>query len=273
MKIDPSKSFRVEPVVNSSPQKPEIKSIDNEKLINELKQQLSTEKMQREAIEQKCHEIEIKHQKAVEYVQNITNVLSEKTKQLEKFQNSVSSPVQVVIPKIQSDSEANLKSELMLAHETISQLEFLKKLNDVYSRILSTICIQIGCVNITDKLLVDHSMSNQDKIKTVSKVILDNFAVQSNELKIALSKFQAESIVLFVKDSRGNWEIFNRGESGYYLSTEAMEELKKKPGYKDLLTVVAQILFIETEVIARKDNPYGFIIGSKYNVVHIYPFQ
>jgi len=88
-----------------------------------------------------------------------------------------------------------------------------------------------------------------------------------------LSKFAPESIVLFVRDSHGNWEIFNRGQSGYYLSTEAMDELKKKNDYKDLLTVVAQILFIEGEVIAAKGNGYGFVVGSKYNVVHIYPFQ
>ena len=96
--------------------------------------------------------------------------------------------------------------------------------------------------------------------------------LKQNEMKLSLSNFQPDDIVLFMKDSRGSWEIFNRNCSGYYLSLDAVDELKKKDGYKDLLSVVAKILYIEEEV-SQKNNDYGFIAGRQFHRVYIYPFE
>lgn len=273
MKID--KSFQQSPqqpkeIVKQNPLENEVKipQVTNEQLLKEKEELLK----KLEEKEEQIKRLEQKTQNTQNFLENTVKILSQKSILLkeseEKLKNS-----KLPLENPNSQEMNNLKSELFLSNETITDLK--KKLSQVtvFQKVVENISLLSHSEHLLSTLVKEENFSENEKISKITKILTEKSSLKENEIKITLSNFQTEDIVLFIRDTHGNWEIFNRNQSGYYLSLEIVDQLKKKQEYKDLISVVGQILFIEQEQTALKNNPYGFAVGRKYNVVHIYPFQ
>jgi myosin heavy subunit len=253
-----------------------------EETLNEMVEKVEVTKKELQTKEEEILKLNEKNIKLKKFVDEVSLLVSQKAMkivQLEKdlkssfsATSSFSNPQELLDLKKKLESQMKEKEELEL---NLTEMKSILKTNEseIISAFLSKVSNTTGINEI--KEISNSEQSTNDLVEKFSSFlsIRDSTAgLKPNEMKLSLANFKSDDIVLFMKDSRGNWEIFNRNCGGYFLSTDAVEELKKKDGYKELLSVVAKILYIEEEV-SQKNNDYGFIAGQKFSRVYIYPFE
>lgn len=113
--------------------------------------------------------------------------------------------------------------------------------------------------------------------KKLLNLISEKGRVKPNEIKIAVNNFEHNDTVIFFRDcnSKGveHFEVFHQNSPHYYLSPQAMSELKKLPEWKDLTFLRVSILNIEEIKASDEYNPFKLPIGTSFFEVHPYPFE
>jgi len=189
---------------------------ENEQLLKKNKEQ-----------EELIKKLEQKSVNTQNFLDTTVKLLSQKSNLLKESEEKLKKST-IVESKTDSTELSNLKTDLYLTTEKFQECQNKMEKMTIFQQVVEKLSSINASEHLLSTLFRDEKLTGQEKVSKITSLLRDSAQVKSNEIKITLFEYKVDDIVLFIKDSYGNWEIFNKNQNGYFLSMENVEQLKKE---------------------------------------------